>query len=66
MNEDFLTEDQAANDLGAPKNTLRYWRSIGKGPRFYKIGKRVYYTKTDNAAYVASCVREPVAKAAGA
>ena len=62
--DDFLDEPAAAADLGVPLNTLRYWRTLGKGPRFYKIGRRVQIRRRDIQAYRETCAREPGAKGA--
>lgn len=47
----FATEGAAAylEDLGTPftKGTLETWRCLGKGPRFRRIGRKVFYTKAD-------------------
>jgi len=32
---------------------LRYWRHVGKGPRSFKIGRRVLYARADVLAYIA-------------
>ncbi|MBU1986905.1 MAG: helix-turn-helix domain-containing protein [Proteobacteria bacterium] len=37
----------AAIFLGVQPTTLRKWRSEGKGPVFYKIGRKVQYTLKD-------------------
>ena len=46
----FLSTKQAADymkELGAPftPGTLEVWRCQGRGPRFKKIGRRVFYEK---------------------
>lgn len=45
------TKDVAA--CGIPEGTLAYWRFIGKGPRFVKIGRMVMYPKEE----VVACFR---------
>ena len=32
---------RVAEILKSPENTLRWWRQIGKGPTFFKIGRRL-------------------------
>lgn len=38
-------------DLGAryhvDPSTIRYWRHVGKGPRGFKVGKRVLYRESE-------------------
>ena len=44
---DFLTIDEAAALLRIPVATLRWYRSVGQGPRSFKLGRRVHYDKQD-------------------
>lgn len=34
----MLTSHQVALRLSITEKTLRYWRSLGKGPRYVKLG----------------------------
>lgn len=38
---------QAADILGLRPGTLEVWRSKGRGPRYLKIGKNVFYNIPD-------------------
>ena len=38
--EELLTLAEVAEILKSPENTLRWWRQIGSGPAFFKIGRR--------------------------
>lgn len=38
---------QAAEILGLKSGTLEVWRSKGRGPRFRKIGRKVFYNTND-------------------
>jgi hypothetical protein len=50
---DLVDEREAAAILAAEVRTLRNWRALGKGPRFYKIGQRmVRYHRDDLAAFI--------------
>ena len=42
-----VDEHQAADYLSVAVNTLRKWRSLGEGPAFVKLGRRVVYRLTD-------------------
>jgi hypothetical protein len=42
-----LTVKEAADFLRLSKATLDTWRTAGKGPRFIKAGKRVFYDTRD-------------------
>lgn len=46
-------EKEAARRLGVSVQTLRNWRSMGRGPAYYKFGRAVRYADKDIAAYVA-------------
>ena len=39
----LLTVFEAADYLRTPTLTLRYWRHLGTGPRWFKLGNRVVY-----------------------
>lgn len=45
--EELLTLSDVAEILKTPENTLRWWRQIGKGPQFFKIGRRLVTTAGD-------------------
>jgi predicted site-specific integrase-resolvase len=49
---EHLTTRQAAERLGIPEATLRWWRSVGKGPPSFTLGHRVFYRLTDVEAWV--------------
>ena len=46
-----LNTPEAASYLGLRPGTLEIWRSLGKGPRYLKIGRRVVYELADIDAY---------------
>lgn len=41
----------AANILGLSPGTLEVWRCHGRGPRYKKIGRRVFYDIMDLEAF---------------
>ena len=41
--ERMLTDEQAAEFLGMAKQTLRNWRTFGRGPDYLKMGRSVRY-----------------------
>ena len=49
MNEqpEYMTTEEVAAMFRTSPNTVRYWKSVGKGPRGVKIGRRVLYARTD-------------------
>ena len=48
----------AAEYLGVKRGTMEVWRSLGKGPRYIKLGTRVVYEIDDLDAFAASHVVE--------
>lgn len=48
----YLTTAEVAAMLRAPAETVRYWRHVGKGPRSFKIGRRVLYAAEDVQTYI--------------
>jgi DNA-binding transcriptional MerR regulator len=47
-----LSTDGAAAYLDMPPATLAYWRSIGVGPKWFKLGRRVRYDRADLDSYI--------------
>jgi excisionase family DNA binding protein len=51
---DFLTTRELASELRVTSQTVRRWRSEGRGPRFVKLsGNRCLYRKRDVEHYLA-------------
>lgn len=65
-----IKDQEAAELLGIKPGTLRVWRHKGQqgkgphGPKFYKVGGKVYYDRADVLAWLESCCREPVSAGA--
>jgi len=49
---DILNTDEVSNYLGCSTETLRYWRQRGTGPKWFKLGHRVMYRRTDLEAWI--------------
>ncbi len=50
---DYLTTEELALKLRTTPETCRYWRHIGKGPRSFKVGRRVLYAAEDVERFIA-------------
>jgi hypothetical protein len=50
----YLNCDQAGVHLNLSPRTLEKLRTLGGGPRFRKLGRRVMYTRTDLDAWADS------------
>lgn len=47
MSTKYLTTDEVADLCRTSSETVRYWRHIGRGPRGFKLGRRVLYAVED-------------------
>ena len=52
MPQNLITAE-VAELVRAPIETVRYWRHIGKGPKSFKVGRRVLYAVEDVEAWIA-------------
>lgn len=50
---DYLTTEEVAQQLRTPVETVRYWRHVDKGPKSFKVGRRVLYAREDVEAFIA-------------
>lgn len=48
----YLTTVEVAALLRTPQETVRYWRHIAKGPRSFRVGRRVLYDEMDVLAWI--------------
>ncbi|MGH3625505.1 MAG: helix-turn-helix domain-containing protein [Sciscionella sp.] len=52
--QEYLTINEVAELVRASPATVRYWRHAGKGPRGFKLGRRVLYSRRDVDDWLAS------------
>jgi excisionase family DNA binding protein len=50
---EYMTTHEVAELVRAPAETVRYWRHVGKGPRSFKIGRKVLYARGDVERWIA-------------
>lgn len=50
----ILSTSQAAKNLGLSKSTLAKMRLSGRGPKYCKLGRRVFYSLEDIADWINS------------
>ena len=43
------------------ESTLTWWRCVGRGPKYVKIGHRVFYRQEDLDAFIAAGITSPEA-----
>jgi excisionase family DNA binding protein len=51
---DLLTVEEIAAELRIPEGTFRTWRANDKGPKSFRIGRRVVYRRADVEAWLAA------------
>lgn len=57
----LLDTEQAAAHLNMQPQTLRVWRTQGKGPRFVRIGRHVRYQMGQLDAFIEAQTVDPAA-----
>ncbi len=60
MNSSHLDTPEAAHYLRLCPGTLEVWRCMGRGPRFRRVGRRIFYTKEDLDEFAKSFIVETV------
>jgi excisionase family DNA binding protein len=48
----YLTTAELAELVRAPDSTVRHWRHCGKGPKSFRLGKRVLYDVDEVRAWL--------------
>jgi hypothetical protein len=59
-----LTTEAAAAELGLTRFALEKWRHLKIGPRYYRVGNRIFYLPEDIAAFLKTREHEPEPTAA--
>jgi predicted DNA-binding transcriptional regulator AlpA len=59
--EELISNLKAAKMIGVAPATLVDWRSSKRGPRYVKVGRLVYYRRSDICTWLASQIRDPKA-----
>ena len=54
---ELLDEQAFEAEYGQPRRTLQKWRVEGRGPRFLKVGRRVFYRRCDIEEWLQTCLR---------
>ena len=50
--EEHLTTEEVAAITRSARNTVLWWRHVGRGPRSFKVGRRVLYKRADVEAWL--------------
>ncbi|WP_396909482.1 helix-turn-helix transcriptional regulator [Mycolicibacterium sp.] len=51
-NSTLMTLSEFASEAGIPLETVRYWRRVGYGPRYARIGKRVMVLRDEAQQWI--------------
>lgn len=55
---EYMTTAEVAELLRTPAETVRFWRHTGKGPKSFKVGRRVLYDRRDVTEFIETARRE--------
>jgi predicted site-specific integrase-resolvase len=55
---DLITPTEAAAYLHVAASTLARWRMYGSGPRYLKLGGRVFYRPSDLNRFIENSLRD--------
>ena len=58
---EYLSKAEAAKQLGKQPRTLDRWHTERRGPKRYKIGRTVYYKRSDLLEWLERCAEEAAA-----
>jgi predicted DNA-binding transcriptional regulator AlpA len=58
--DEFMTTEEVAGVVRRSPETIRWFRHVGKGPRSFKIGRRVLYSRIDVEQWIAEAREEGV------
>ena len=57
---EYLTTAEVAHLLRTSPESVRYWRHVGKGPKSFRVGRKVLYDRRDVEAFIAAARDERV------
>jgi hypothetical protein len=60
--EELLPDEVLAAELQVQKGTLTNWRASGRGPDYLKVGRQIFYRRTDVNVWLGSLLRQPQGK----
>jgi len=56
----FMVTEEVSKLTRVPPESLRWMRHVGKGPKSFKLGRRVLYATEDVEAWIAAARAEAV------
>lgn len=61
LQENWFTQEELGRRLDLSVVTLQGWRYLGKGPRFFKVGRNVRYPESAVNEWLAEQLKQPAA-----
>lgn len=58
--DELLTPETVAAQFHLRPDTLTTWRTNGRGPNFVKVGRAVFYRRSDVEAWLGAQHRQPM------
>ena len=55
----LLTDDEAARFLALSPATLKKWRRLHRGPRYYRLGSAIRYRQEDLESFISGSAENP-------
>ena len=62
LGDPLYSEGNAAAELNLSPKTLQAWRVTGRGPRFVKLGRRVFYRESDLRTFIEANIFQSTAE----
>lgn len=50
--DEYMTVKEFSQLARIPESTCLWWRHVGRGPRSFKVGRRVLYKRADVMAFI--------------
>ncbi|MDO3099861.1 helix-turn-helix domain-containing protein [Mycobacteroides abscessus subsp. abscessus] len=63
---ELLTTEEVSQRYRVKEGTLRYWRSIGEGPAYFSLGRRIVYRLSECERWVAEQEEAAITRRAAA
>jgi excisionase family DNA binding protein len=60
--DEHLTTEEVAELCHTSPGTVHYWRSMGKGPKAYKVGRRLIFRRSEVQAWINAHASDPAAR----
>lgn len=61
---DLITTAETAKLLGVRVETLSNWRNLGRGPKYLRIARKIYYRAAEIREFIESSIVDPAARKA--